>query len=50
VLWPLEMELPLSPRGEHVNTDTMSLVAARRQFHVVEAGLGLPIGDEAAEQ
>jgi bifunctional UDP-N-acetylglucosamine pyrophosphorylase/glucosamine-1-phosphate N-acetyltransferase len=44
----LDLVLPLSPRGEYEITDAVSLVAARRPVHAVEATVWLPIGDEAA--
>src|SRR5215475_6282081 len=44
----LDVELPLSPRGEYEITDAVSALAARQPFYVVEANVWLPIGDEAA--
>jgi bifunctional UDP-N-acetylglucosamine pyrophosphorylase/glucosamine-1-phosphate N-acetyltransferase len=44
----LDIELPLSPRGEYEITDAVSAVAARGQFYAVPAHVWLPIGDEAA--
>jgi NDP-sugar pyrophosphorylase family protein len=44
----LDVELPLSPRGEYEITDAVSAVAARQAFHAVPARIWLPIGDEAA--
>jgi bifunctional UDP-N-acetylglucosamine pyrophosphorylase/glucosamine-1-phosphate N-acetyltransferase len=44
----LEVELPLSPRGEYEITDAVSILAARQPFYAVEAKVWLPIGDEAA--
>jgi bifunctional UDP-N-acetylglucosamine pyrophosphorylase/glucosamine-1-phosphate N-acetyltransferase len=44
----LDVELPLSPRGEYEITDAVSAVAARQPFHAVPASVWLPIGDEAA--
>ena len=46
--WALDIELPLSPRGEYEITDAVSTVAAAEPFHVVEATVWLPIGDIAA--
>jgi bifunctional UDP-N-acetylglucosamine pyrophosphorylase/glucosamine-1-phosphate N-acetyltransferase len=44
----LDIELPLSPRGEYEITDAVSAVAAGQPFHAVPANVWLPIGDEAA--
>lgn len=44
----LDIELPLSPRGEYEITDAASAVAAAQPFHAVPARVWLPIGDEAA--
>jgi NDP-sugar pyrophosphorylase family protein len=44
----LDVELPLSPRGEYEITDAVSAVAARQPFFAVPARVWLPIGDEAA--
>jgi NDP-sugar pyrophosphorylase family protein len=44
----LEIELPLSPRGEYEITDAVSAVAAGQPFYAVPAHVWLPIGDEAA--
>ena len=44
----LDIELPLSPRGEYEITDAVSALAARGPVYAVEAGVWLPIGDEAA--
>lgn len=44
----LDIELPLSPRGEYEITDAVSAVAAQQPFHAVPAQVWLPIGDEAA--
>jgi bifunctional UDP-N-acetylglucosamine pyrophosphorylase/glucosamine-1-phosphate N-acetyltransferase len=44
----LDIELPLSPRGEYEITDAVSAVAAAEPFHAVPAQVWLPIGDEAA--
>ena len=44
----MDVELPLSPRGEYEITDAVSAVAARQPFHAVPARVWLPIGDEAA--
>jgi bifunctional UDP-N-acetylglucosamine pyrophosphorylase/glucosamine-1-phosphate N-acetyltransferase len=44
----LDVELPLSPRGEYEITDAVSAVAARQPFYAVPARVWLPIGDEAA--
>jgi NDP-sugar pyrophosphorylase family protein len=44
----LDVELPLSPRGEYEITDAVSAVAAGQPFHAVPARVWLPIGDEAA--
>jgi len=40
----VELELPLSPRGEYEITDAVSMVAANEPFHVVPATFWLPIG------
>lgn len=44
----LELDLPLSPRGEYEITDAVSIVAARQPFHTVRANFWLPIGTVAA--
>jgi bifunctional UDP-N-acetylglucosamine pyrophosphorylase/glucosamine-1-phosphate N-acetyltransferase len=44
----LDIDLPLSPRGEYEITDAVSAVAAGQPFHAVPARVWLPIGDEAA--
>jgi NDP-sugar pyrophosphorylase family protein len=44
----LDVDLPLSPRGEYEITDAVSAVAATQPFHAVPARVWLPIGDEAA--
>lgn len=44
----LEIELPLSPRGEYEITDAVSAIAARQPFYCVPATVWLPIGDETA--
>ena len=44
----LDVELPLSPRGEYEITDAVSTVAASGPFYAVPARVWLPIGDEAA--
>jgi NDP-sugar pyrophosphorylase family protein len=44
----LDVELPLSPRGEYEITDAVSAVATRQPFFAVPARVWLPIGDEAA--
>jgi NDP-sugar pyrophosphorylase family protein len=44
----IDIELPLSPRGEYEITDAVSAVAAGLPFHAVPARVWLPIGDEAA--
>ena len=46
--WAIDVELPLSPRGEYEITDAVSAVAARQPVHAVAARVWLPIGDEAA--
>lgn len=46
--WALDVELPLSPRGEYEITDAVSAVAAREPFFAVPAHVWLPIGDETA--
>lgn len=46
----LDVELPLSPRGEYEITDAVSAVAARQPFHVVPARFWLPIGTVEAWQ
>lgn len=42
----LDLQLPLSPRGEYEITDAVSQLAAQGQFHAVEATTWLPIGNE----
>jgi len=44
----LDIDLPLSPRGEYEITAAVSALAARKPFYTVEARAWLPIGDEAA--
>jgi bifunctional UDP-N-acetylglucosamine pyrophosphorylase/glucosamine-1-phosphate N-acetyltransferase len=44
----LDIELPLSPRGEYEITDAVTAVAARQPFHVVPATFWLPIGNVEA--
>ena len=44
----LDVELPLSPRGEYEITDAVSAVAAVQPFFAVPARVWLPIGDETA--
>jgi NDP-sugar pyrophosphorylase family protein len=44
----LDIDLPLSPRGEYEITDAVSAIAARQPFFAVPARVWLPIGDEAA--
>jgi NDP-sugar pyrophosphorylase family protein len=44
----LDVELPLSPRGEYEITDAVSVIAAVQPFHAVPAKVWLPIGDETA--
>jgi len=39
-----DIELPLSPRGEFEITDAVSTLAAKGDFHVVQATFWLPIG------
>ena len=39
-----DIELPLSPRGEYEITDAVSTLAAKGDFHVVQATFWLPIG------
>jgi bifunctional UDP-N-acetylglucosamine pyrophosphorylase/glucosamine-1-phosphate N-acetyltransferase len=46
--WALDIELPLSPRGEYEITDAVSTVAAKHPFYAVPAKNWLPIGDESA--
>ena len=46
----LDVELPLSPRGEYEITDAVTAVAARGPFHVVPARFWLPIGTVEAWQ
>ncbi len=40
----LDIDLPLSPRGEYEITDAVSAIAATEPFHVVSASFWLPIG------
>ena len=42
--WAMDVELPLSPRGEYEITDAVTAVAAAEPFHVVSASFWLPIG------
>jgi bifunctional UDP-N-acetylglucosamine pyrophosphorylase/glucosamine-1-phosphate N-acetyltransferase len=44
----LDIDLPLSPRGEYEITDAVSAVAAGQPFYAVPARVWLPIGDVAA--
>jgi NDP-sugar pyrophosphorylase family protein len=50
----LDIELPLSPRGEYEITDAVAMLAAREPFYVVPARAWIPIGNveawRAAEQ
>lgn len=48
--WAMDIELPLSPRGEYEITDAVSAVAAAEPFHVVPAKFWLPIGTVEAWQ
>lgn len=48
--WSLDIELPLSPRGEYEITDAVSAVANREPFHAVPASFWLPIGTIEAWQ
>lgn len=48
--WAMDIELPLSPRGEYEITDAVSAVAAKEPFHVVSAKFWLPIGTVEAWQ
>jgi NDP-sugar pyrophosphorylase family protein len=42
--WAMDIDLPLSPRGEYEITDAVSKVAAVEPFHAVPAKFWLPIG------
>ena len=44
----LDIELPLSPRGEYEITDAVTAVASLQPFHVVPATFWLPIGNVEA--
>ncbi len=44
----VDIDLPLSPRGEYEITDAVSALAQSAPFHVVEAKFWLPIGTVAA--
>lgn len=50
----MDVELPLSPRGEYEITDAVTAIAAQTPFHVVPASFWMPIGTveawEAAQQ
>ncbi len=46
----LDIELPLSPRGEYEITDAVSAIAAIEPFHAVSASFWLPIGTIEAWQ
>ncbi len=46
----LNIELPLSPRGEYEITDAVSAIAGTEPFHVVSASFWLPIGTIEAWQ
>ena len=48
--WAIDIDLPLSPRGEYEITDAVSSVAAKEPFHVVPAKFWLPIGTVDAWQ
>lgn len=48
--WAMDIDLPLSPRGEYEITDAVSAVAAAEPFHVVPATFWLPIGTIEAWQ
>jgi NDP-sugar pyrophosphorylase family protein len=42
------LEIQLSARGEYEITDYVSMLASKQPFHVVKAGVWLPIGTEEA--
>lgn len=44
----LDIDLPLSPRGEYEITDAVTLVADSEPFHLVPATFWLPIGNISA--
>lgn len=44
----LDLELPLSPRGEYEITDAVAMIAEREPFRVLDATYWLPIGTVAA--
>ncbi len=46
----LDIDLPLSPRGEYEITDAVSAIAASGPFHVIPAKFWLPIGTVEAWQ
>jgi bifunctional UDP-N-acetylglucosamine pyrophosphorylase/glucosamine-1-phosphate N-acetyltransferase len=46
----LDIDLPLSPRGEYEITDAVSAIAASEPFHVIPAKFWLPIGTVEAWQ
>jgi bifunctional UDP-N-acetylglucosamine pyrophosphorylase/glucosamine-1-phosphate N-acetyltransferase len=46
----LDIDLPLSPRGEYEITDAVSAIAATEPFYVVPASFWLPIGNIEAWQ
>ena len=48
--WAMDIDLPLSPRGEYEITDAVSKVAAAEPFHAVPAKFWLPIGTIEAWQ
>jgi len=48
--WAIDIDLPLSPRGEYEITDAVSAVARSEPFHTVPASFWLPIGTVEAWQ
>jgi NDP-sugar pyrophosphorylase family protein len=48
--WAMDIDLPLSPRGEYEITDAVSKVAQREPFYAVPAKFWLPIGTVEAWQ
>ena len=46
----LDIDLPLSPRGEYEITDAVTAIAASEPFHVIRANFWLPIGTVEAWQ
>ena len=48
--WAMDIDLPLSPRGEYEITDAVTAVSAKEPFFTVPANFWLPIGTVEAWQ